>query len=273
MNQERYNFSDNNFEIAITISKKEFELYYQLITQIKPLENIVKTYKMVQEQYSELQIVPHILEKLPILSEQGYDLAIRKTTAYIVFNRIFIDNCKNLIKQLPDLELRDLINSFDKTTCEDNLHVLRNYANHTTIPITGLTFSSSTRKEPKIIPLVRRQDLIGNFNKHDKTIIDNWPKDGLEIMSEIKKSNVIIKTLINSIIHEFIKKRIDIEIIKQIKKDQKIWREILIPKKSRGVFSISENNSKKYVYTDSLLLELVISNTENNELLSEKSGD
>ena len=61
MNQFKYNFSDYNLNIAITISKEQFKIYSQLIKKLIPLENIVQTYKMTQNQYTELRAVPHII--------------------------------------------------------------------------------------------------------------------------------------------------------------------------------------------------------------------
>ncbi len=258
MNKFKYNFSDNNLNVAITITKEQFKIYSRFINKLNPLENIIQTYKLTQNQYTELRAVPRTIENLPILSEQGYDLAIQKTTIYIIVNRMFIDNCKNLIVQLDDLNISDLINSCDKTPCEENLHVLRNYANHATIPISGLTTESSNG-ETKIKPTIKRQDLKGTFNKHDKSIINNWPENGIEIMSEITKANIIIQKLIEVIIQEFIKIRITDREIEQIKADKKIWKDILIPQKTRGVFPLQSYSELKVAYTDSLLLKMVIS--------------
>lgn len=61
MNQFQYNFSDYNLNTAITISKEQFKIYSQLIKILIPLENIVQTYKMTQNQYTELRAVPHII--------------------------------------------------------------------------------------------------------------------------------------------------------------------------------------------------------------------
>lgn len=263
MNQIKYNFSDYNLNIAILITKEQFEIYSQFINKLSPLENIVQTYKMTQNQYTELRAVPHIIENLPILSEQGSDLAIQKTTIYIMVNRMFIDNCKNLIIQLDNLNLNALINSCEKTPCEENLRVLRNYANHATIPISGLTTESSTNSEPKIRPTIKRNDLKGHFNKHDKSIINNWSESEIKIMSEITKANTIIQKLIRAIIQEFVKTRITDREIEQIKADKKIWKDILIPKKTRGVFPLPLSSEAKVAYTDSLLLKLVISSIIN----------
>ena len=259
MNQLKYNFSDYNLNIATFISKEQFKIYSQFINKLSPLKNIIQTYKMTQNQYIELQAVPRIIENLPILGEEGYDLAIQKTTIYIILNRMFIDNCKNLAIQLNDLNLNDPINSCDKTKCEENLHVLRNYANHATIPISGLTTESSSNGEAKIRPTIKRQDLKGKFNKHDRLIINTWPKNGIEIMPEITKSNTIIQKLLKAIIQKFIKTRINEEEIEQIKADKEIWKNILIPQKTRGVFPLPLSNELKVAYTDSLLLKMVVS--------------
>lgn len=259
MNQFKYNFSDYNLNSAIFITKDQFEIYSHFINKLRPLENIIQTYKMTQNQYTELRTVPHIIENLPILSEQGSDLAIQKTTIYIMVNRMFIDNCKNLMVQLDDLNLNDLINSYDKTPCEENLHVLRNYANHATIPISGLTTESSTNSEPRIRPTIKRKDLKGHFNKHDKSIINNWSESGIEIMLEITKANTIIQKMIRDIIQRFVKIRITDREIKQVKTDKKIWKDILIPQKTRGVFPLPLSSGVEVAYTDSLLLKLVIS--------------
>ncbi|MGL5898890.1 MAG: hypothetical protein ACRCZW_04375 [Lactobacillaceae bacterium] len=69
MNQNNYNFSDYNLNIAIYISKEQFEKYSQFIKKLRPLENIIQAYKMVQDQYLKLRMVPQIIEDLPILSE------------------------------------------------------------------------------------------------------------------------------------------------------------------------------------------------------------
>ena len=55
---------------------------------------------------------------------------------------MLISNYKNLVDQLHDLKLNELINSCNKTPCEENLRVLRNYANpnHATTPISGLIY-------------------------------------------------------------------------------------------------------------------------------------
>ena len=264
MNQIKYNFSDYNLNIAILITKEQFEIYSQFIIKLSPLKNIIQTYKMRQNQYAELRTVPHIIYNLPILSEQGSDLAIQKTTIYIMVNRMFVDNCKNLAIQLDDLNLNALIESYDKTPCEENLRVLRNYANHATIPISGLTTESSTNSELKIRPTIKKKDLKGHFNKHDKSIINNWPESGIEIMSEIIKANTIIQKLIEAIIQEFIKIRINDKEIEQIKADKKIWQNILIPKKTRGVFPLPLSSEARVAYTDSLLLKLVISSIIND---------
>lgn len=259
MNQNNYNFSDYNLNIAIHISKEQFEIYSQFINKLRPLENIIQAYKMVQDQYLKLRMVPQIIEDLPILSERGQDLAIQDTTIYIMLNRMFIDNCKNLMKRLPDLELKSLINSFDKSPHEENLRVLRNYANHATIPITGLTIESSSKSKTKIRPTIKRQDLIGHFNDHDTSIINTWSENGLEIMPEITKSNTIIQILIRIIIHKFIEKRINKREIEQVEADKKVWEEILIPQKTRGVFSFPGSLKMSTAYIDSLLLTMTAS--------------
>lgn len=267
MNQFKYNFSDYNLNPAIFITKEQFEIYSQFINKLRPLENIIQTYKMTQNQYTELQTVPHIIENLPILSEQGADLAIQKTIIYIMVNRMFIDNCKNLMVQLDDLNLNDLIKSYDKTPCEENLHVLRNYANHATIPISGLTtesLSSLTNSELRIRPTIKRKDLKGHFNKHDKSIINNWSESGIEIMLEITKANTIIQKMIRAIIQRFVRIRITDREIKQVKTDKKIWKDILIPQKTRGVFPLPLSSDVEVAYTDSLLLKLVISSIVND---------
>lgn len=264
MNQNNYNFSDYNLNIATYISQRQFEIYSQFINKLRPLENIIQAYKMVQEQYFKLQMAPQIIENLPILNERGHDLAVQETTIYIMLNRMFIDNCKNLMKQLPDLEFKSLINLFDKSPCEENLRVLRNYANHTTIPITGLTIESSSNSRTKINPTIKRQDLIGHLNPHDTSIVNTWPEDGLEIMTEITKSNSSVQNLIRAIIHKFIEKHINKREIEQTKADKKIWKEILIPQKTRGVFSFPRSPKMKSAYIDSLLLTMTVSSIIND---------
>ena len=177
---------------------------------------------------------------------------------------MFIDNCKNLAIQLNDLNLDDPINSCDKTECEENLHVLRNYANHATIPISGLTTESLSNGEAKIRPTIKRQDLKGNFNKHDRSIINTWPENGIEIMPEITKSNTIIQNLLKAIIQKFIKTRINEKETEQIKADKEMWKNILIPQKTRGVFPLPLSSEPKVAYTDSLLLKMVVSSIIDN---------
>lgn len=82
-------------------------------------------------------------------------------------------------------------------------------------------------------------------------------------MSEITKANTIIQKLIRAIIQEFVKIRITDREIEQIKADKKIWKDILIPKKTRGVFPLPLSSEAKVAYTDSLLLKLVISSIIN----------
>lgn len=145
---------------------------------------------------------------------------------------MFIDNCKNLAIQLNDLNLDNPINSCDKTECEENLHVLHNYANHAT----WINYRIILYGEAKIRPTIKRQDLKGNFNKHGRSIINAWPENGVEIMPEITKFNTIIQKLLKAIIQQFIKTRINEKETEQIKANKEMWKNILISKKLEVFF-------------------------------------
>lgn len=261
-NKKKYYFATNDLNIAAEINEFKFLEYSKFIKMLSPLNPILDIYKIVQLQYKLLNYTPYIVDNLPIMNENSSGLAYSSITIYIIVNRIFIDNCKSFRDRLPSIEINKEIQHYEKLDSEENLRVLRNYAVHTSSPITGLNlmFESTPKSSTASMdPIINKSKMAGDLNRHDQKVIKAWVNGELHIMPELHDANITITGLYKSIIRKFIDKKCPNSSLKLIKSDKKIWTNTLLPSRTRGVFKTVNNSCVTAKYIDSLLLKTAIS--------------
>lgn len=202
---------------------------------------------MVKKQYNSLEELEEEMNERKISQETYYQEIIRRVTIYILLARMFIDHCKRINKKYD--EITQNIKDFEGSSEAKHIKVLRDYAAHSNLPISIISFSTNYSKRGEFnknrVEIYKRDLLHNNTPKgKDKQIINSWEGECLNVSKEIKKINCSISDAIFQITQTILKNRLDIETIKECKNDKELWEKKLLPAHVDGIFTAKENDHR-----------------------------
>lgn len=185
----------NTFGIIQQIDKEKFESYSKLLKIFLPIQDLYRAYRNVNLQFSLLQGLTAQYDAGKIDPNTVFNLTESSITAYILMHRMFVDNCKSFKRNHNDADISALIIDLQNKDTEKNMKVLRDYAMHTSIPMSGVKIATDINN--KVDPQQRFHSTLhvkidaGEMDTHglsrqNRERINEWGHE-LDITEEIKK--------------------------------------------------------------------------------------
>lgn len=258
-------------EIISETDQKSYKNYSSLIVTLREIEPLYRTYQILQTQYNLLCNISKLWAQGNMDGDTIFHLIETQSVLYILANRMFIDNCINFENRFNDRNMQQIIDRTNQTTEEKNLKALRDYASHTSLPISYPQISTNKNYQQKkitysIAAIIDRNKMISTvrLSGEDKKMIDSWSDGKLEIIHEIIQANKKIVDLMNGLIKIYLKPNVSFELQHQIMNDTELWNKKLIPYHSNGVTYQSETQVQRPYLVDYQLLATSISTIVNS---------
>lgn len=213
MNQEdlmlSYHVMNYNQNSLIKIEKKQFEDFKQYNIKLKKYANIFDCYQNYKN--SEVMINDYI-SRIDDYDNKNLNDIYRDCkylfTQNIMFGRVFIDNIKSYCKQLGRSDLKREISTFEGLDEFKMMKLLRDYAQHFSLPFSNLRRQYDLIKEKTIVvtPLISTSELSRNEhgNKQNTEYLKSLKEDEISIMVYFEKWSVTIEKLLLRVKDDFL---------------------------------------------------------------------
>ena len=252
-------------EVIKKIDHKTYQKYYSFIKILHAIEPLYRTYTITQTQFSILDKITTIMQQDKVETNTIHQLIETQTVLYILANRMFMDNCKNFWERTKNKNLQAIIDRVNQSIEEKNMKLLRDYALHTSLPISQNQFSVEKNfKERKIVyrisATIDRNKMITTkyLSKEDIRMTQRWENGKLEIVSEIKHANKKIKQLMQDIVTVYLKDNVSLELNNKVCKDADLWRKVLVPYHTTGIVFQSSTGIPETALINPQLLAMAI---------------
>lgn len=186
----------NTFGVIQQIDKEKFENYSKLLRIFLPIQDLYRTYRNVNLQFSLLQDLTAQYDAGKIDPNTVFNLTESSITAYILMYRMFVDNCKSFQRNYKNANTSDLIIDLQNESTERNMKVLRDYVMHTNIPMSQAGISTSINNkadsQQKFHSILHVKINADEMDTHDlsrqnRERIKEWGHE-LDITSEIENA-------------------------------------------------------------------------------------
>ena len=208
-----------------------------------PIQDLYRAYRNVNLQFSLLQDLTAQYDAGKIDSNTVFNLTESSITAYILMHRMFVDNCKSFKQNYKNTNISDLIIDLQNKNTEKNMKVLRDYAMHTSIPMSGVKMHTdmSNEADPKqrfhstlrVKINADKMDTHG-LSRQDRERINEWGHE-LDITAEIKTAWNNLKDFAKKVFKNYLDTYVDENLRKVVISDKKLWQDRLIPLKTIGI--------------------------------------
>lgn len=233
----------NTFGIIQQIDEEKFENYNKLLRVFLPIQNLYLAYRNVNLQFSLLRDLTTQYDTGKIDSNTVFNLTESSITAYILMHRMFVDNCKSFQRNHKNANISDSIIDLQNKNTEKNMKVLRDYAMHTSIPMSGVKMHTdmSNEADPKqrfhstlrVKINADEMDTHG-LSRQDRERINEWGHE-LDITAEIKTAWNNLKDFAKKVFKNYLDTYVDENLRKVVISDKKLWQDRLIPLKTIGI--------------------------------------
>ena len=233
----------NTFGIIQQIDKEKFESYSKLLKIFLPIQDLYRAYRNVNLQFSLLRDLTTQYDAGKIDSNTVFNLTESSITAYILIHRMFVDNCKSFQRNYKNANISDLIIDLQNKNTEKNMKVLRDYAMHTSIPMSGVKMHTdmSNEADPKqrfhsTLRVKINADEMDTYglSRQDRERINEWGRE-LDITAEIKTAWNNLKDFAKKVFKNYLDTYVDENLRKVVISDKKLWQDRLIPLKTIGI--------------------------------------
>lgn len=233
----------NTFGVIQQINKEKFENYSKLLKIFLLIQDLYRAYRNVNLQFSLLQDLTAQYDAGKIDPNTVFNLTESSITAYILMHRMFVDNCKSFQQNYKNANISDLIIDLQNKNTEKNMKVLRDYAMHTSIPMSGVKMHTdmSNEADPKqrfhstlrVKINADEMDTHG-LSRQDSERINEWGHE-LDITAEIKTAWNNLKDFAKKVFKNYLDTYVDENLRKVVISDKKLWQDRLIPLKTIGI--------------------------------------
>ena len=250
---EGYGFvQSNTFGIISEINKEDFKDYYCLLSKLKCSQDLYIAYRNVQMQYNLFVNLADQYSAGKINDDNIFKILESVITAYIMLHRTFVENCKAFgrIYSKAKSDISNLIIDLQNKESEQNIKVLRDYAMHTSIPMSNISIGTVVNYKKNSLKTMSVEIIAKKMDKHDlsnwdKQIIDNWKYGKLEIIKEINNTWNNLQVFSRKVFHAYINSYISENLIKKVQSDKKLWMSRLIPYRTIGITYQPKNSIPK----------------------------
>lgn len=177
--------SSNTNTHIVEIQKEQYLRLKSLFNKLRGLENILLSYQnviFVKDNYDRMN--KQIIESADI--NKGYSLGAFMLSSYSFMSRALVDNLKSLARRSKNNQATVLLEKYEKDIDNTLLKIIRNYSQHTAIPIDNVrktydVLESTTSIEyllnrdkiiKGIIIKTKEYDTIPKLKKHFEKEID-----------------------------------------------------------------------------------------------------
>lgn len=204
-----YHVSNYDRYFLIKIEKQQYEDFKKYNVQLKKYTNIFDCYQNYKN--SEAMIENYIRT---IDDRDNRNLNdIYRNCKYlfvqnIIFGRVFIDNIKSYCKQLDRFDLKREISNFERLDEFKMLKLLRDYAQHFSLPFSNLRthYSPMQEKTTGIEPLISTYELNQNKNgnKQNTEYLKTLKEEEISIVTYFEKWSYVIDKLFLKVKDDFL---------------------------------------------------------------------
>lgn len=233
----------NTFGVIQQIDKEKFENYSKLLRIFLPIQDLYRAYRNANLQFSLLQDLKAQYDAGKIDSNTVFNLTESSITAYILMHRMFVENCKSFHRNHNDADISPLIIELQNKDTEKNMKVLRDYAMHTSIPISQVGISTSVNNKAdfqqrfhSILHVKINADEMDThgLSGQNRERINEWGHE-LDITAEIEKAWNNLNNFVKKVFKSYLDAYVDETLHKVVISDKKLWQERLIPLRTTGI--------------------------------------
>lgn len=174
-----YGFVQSNTDLVISkITRKTYKKYEKILHCFAKIQNLYCAYRNTSIQFNLINSFTRQYDLGKLKRDTLYQFEINSLTAYILMHRMFVDNCKSFYKKYPDANIQPLIQNLENKLSERNMKILRDYAMHTSIPMseigikTNISFTNKINNTSLQIELKKDDMDIEYLSKFDKSVIE-----------------------------------------------------------------------------------------------------
>ncbi|HFD5495178.1 hypothetical protein [Streptococcus pyogenes] len=213
MNQENlmlsYHVSNHDRNFLIKIEKQQYEDFKKYNTHLKKYTNIFDCY---QNYKNSKAMIEDYIRTIDGCDNRNLNEIYRNCkylfVQNIMFGRMFIDNIKSYCKQLNRFELKREISNFESLDEFKMLKLLRDYAQHFSLPFSNLRthYSPMEEKTTGIEPLISTYELNQNKNgnKQNTKYLKTIDEDEISIVVHFEKWSETIDKLFLKVKNDFL---------------------------------------------------------------------
>lgn len=204
-----YHVSNYDRNSLMQIAKEQFEYFKKYNTQLKKYANIFDCY---QNYKKSAVMIKEYISTIDDYDNQHLNDIYRNCkylfTQNIMFGRVFIDNIKSYCKQLDRFDLKREISNFESQEEFKMLKLLRDYAQHFSLPFSTLRRQYDVLKEQtiEIAPLISTYDLNQNksCNKQNNEYLKTLTDDEISIVMYFEQWSESIDELLLKVKNDFL---------------------------------------------------------------------
>lgn len=213
MNQEdlmlSYHVSNYDRNFLIKIEKQQYEDFKKYSPHLKKYTNIFDCYQNYKNSKAMIEDYIRTIDD----RDNGNLNGIYRNCKYlfvqnIIFGRIFIDNIKSYCKQLDRFALKREVANFESLDEFKMLKLLRDYAQHFSLPFSNLktSYSLSQERTTGIEPLISTYELNQNKNgnKQNTKFLKTINEDEISIVMYFEKWSETIDKLFLKVKNDFL---------------------------------------------------------------------
>ena len=240
----------NTFGVIQQTDKERFKEYSKLLKKFILLLDLFRTYRNVNIQFSSLATLMSKYDDGKIDPNTVFNISESSMTAYILMHRMFVDNCKSFQRKFENTNVSKLIIDLQNKSTEKNMKVLRDYAMHTSIPMSqvGINTSINYKIDSKqrfhsTLHVMINADRMNthDLSDFDRKVIKEWKDDRLDITDEIKTAWRNLTIFAKKVFKDYLNMWVDDNLRQLVILDRKLWKEKLIPLKTTGIVYQPQN--------------------------------
>lgn len=236
-----YMLENGQSSVIGRMSKKEFQKYETLLDELNPLQDLFRTYQIMKSQSDTFFNTPNLEKSNDMSSEDIFRVMEISSTLFILSNRMFIDNCKNLKRRINSESIGRIIEALERQSSEKNMKVLRDYATHASLPMSNAIINKSWKQGDSsftvetVIELDKRKMVDVKLSKTDNAIINQWEKGVLKISDVMNQASEDVEKMFMEVVQTFMNENIAEYLKKQVLTDKEKWTDQLLPMNVTGI--------------------------------------
>lgn len=158
-------------------------------------------------------------------------------------HRMFVDNCKSFQRNHENANISALIINLQNKDTEKNMKVLRDYAMHTSIPMSGVKMHTDINDEANLrqrfhstlhVKIDADEMDTHELSRQNIERINEWGHE-LDITEKIKTAWNNLKDYAKKVFKNYLGTYVDENLRKVVISDKKLWQKKLIPLKTQGI--------------------------------------